>query len=153
MGGSIGIERLFTILESQYADKVKENACEVLVATIKTIPVEEKLRILSKLWKSGIKAETMYVEKAKPEKQFDYAFSKQIELILWVGEEELKTGELNLKVTSRLRRSCIKRNSLRSASKTSENPSCRMSCSTERTTSRAKSQTQRRNKSQRSDIV
>ena len=27
VGGSIGIERIFTILEKQYADKVKENAC------------------------------------------------------------------------------------------------------------------------------
>jgi histidyl-tRNA synthetase len=34
VGGSIGIERLFTILEGKYKDKVKENACEVLVATV-----------------------------------------------------------------------------------------------------------------------
>ena len=27
VGGSIGIERIFTILEKKYADKVKENAC------------------------------------------------------------------------------------------------------------------------------
>jgi len=34
VGGSIGIERLFTILENKYKEKVKENACEVLVATV-----------------------------------------------------------------------------------------------------------------------
>ena len=57
VGGSIGIERLFTILEAQYADKVKENACEVLVATIKNVPVKEKMKVLSKLWAANIKAE------------------------------------------------------------------------------------------------
>ncbi len=34
VGGSIGIERLFTILEGKYKDKVKQNACEMLVATV-----------------------------------------------------------------------------------------------------------------------
>ncbi len=34
VGGSIGIQRLFTILEGKYKDKVKQNACEMLVATV-----------------------------------------------------------------------------------------------------------------------
>ena len=38
-------------------NKVKQNACEVLVATIGKVPVEEKLKILTKLWKANIKAE------------------------------------------------------------------------------------------------
>ena len=38
VGGSLGIERLFTILEAKYQDKVKQNDCEVLVATIGKIP-------------------------------------------------------------------------------------------------------------------
>jgi histidyl-tRNA synthetase len=39
VGGSLGIERLFTILETQYKNKVKQNECEILVATIGKIPV------------------------------------------------------------------------------------------------------------------
>lgn len=98
VGGSIGIERLFTILEAQFKDRVKQNACQVLVGTIGKIPVETKMAILSRLWRAGIKAETMYVEKAKPDKQFSYAFENEIPLILWLAEEELKAGEVKIKI-------------------------------------------------------
>ena len=57
VGGSIGIERLFNILEQTYKQKVKQNACEVLVGTIGKIPVETKMGVLSQLWKADIKAE------------------------------------------------------------------------------------------------
>jgi histidyl-tRNA synthetase len=40
VGGSIGIERLFTILEGKFKDKVKQNACEVLVASIGKVEVK-----------------------------------------------------------------------------------------------------------------
>lgn len=59
IGGSIGIERLFNILEEKYAAKVKQNACEVLVATVGKVPMEAKLNILSKLWALNIKAEVL----------------------------------------------------------------------------------------------
>lgn len=57
VGGSIGIERLFTILEGRFKDKVKQNACEVLVASIGKVEVKEKLAVLADLWNSNIKAE------------------------------------------------------------------------------------------------
>ena len=60
VGGSIGIERLFTILEAQFKDRVKQNACEVLVRTIGKIPVDTKMGILSRLWRAGIKAEVTF---------------------------------------------------------------------------------------------
>lgn len=40
-------------------NKVKQNACEVLVASVGKIPVESKLSILSKLWNLNIKAEVI----------------------------------------------------------------------------------------------
>ena len=40
----------------------------------------------------------MYVEKAKPDKQFNYAFENEIPIILWLAEEELKAGEVKIKV-------------------------------------------------------
>lgn len=57
VGGSIGIERLFTILEGRLKDKVKQNACEVLVATVGKVEVAEKLAVLGQLWSGEIKAE------------------------------------------------------------------------------------------------
>ena len=56
VGGSIGIERLFTILEQKYKNKVKKNASEVLVATIGKVDVCQKLAVLSELWAGNIKA-------------------------------------------------------------------------------------------------
>lgn len=98
VGGSIGLERLFGILEAKYRNKVKTNECAVLVATVGSIPVEEKLKVLGKLWKAGIKAETLYVEKAKADKQINHAFDNEIPFILFIGETELQTGQLNLKI-------------------------------------------------------
>jgi histidyl-tRNA synthetase len=40
----------------------------------------------------------MYLEKAKPDKQIGHAFENSIPIILWLGEEELKTRQAKLKV-------------------------------------------------------
>ena len=61
VGGSIGIERLFTILEVRFKDKVKQNACEVLVASIGKVEVKDKLAVLAELWNSNIKAEVLLI--------------------------------------------------------------------------------------------
>lgn len=44
----------------------------------------------------------MYLEKAKPDKQFNYAFDNEIPLILWLAEDELKAGEVKVKVNIRV---------------------------------------------------
>lgn len=98
VGGSIGIERVFAILESKYKDKYRANECEVLVATIGKVDPAEKLKLLSKLWQADIKAETLYLEKAKPDKQIAHAFDNKIPLILWLGESELKEDTVKLKI-------------------------------------------------------
>lgn len=98
VGGSIGIERVFAILESKYKDKYRANECEVLVATIGKVDPAEKLKLLSKLWQTDIKAETLYLEKAKPDKQIAHAFDNKIPLILWLGESELKEDTVKLKI-------------------------------------------------------
>jgi histidyl-tRNA synthetase len=42
--------------------------------------------------------QTMYLEKAKPDKQIGHAFENSIPMILWLGEEELKTRQAKLKI-------------------------------------------------------
>lgn len=59
VGGSIGIERIFSIIEDKYKSKVKTNECEVLVCSLGKIPVDEKLKLLGELWSYGIKAEVI----------------------------------------------------------------------------------------------
>lgn len=55
------------------------------MAGIKGIPVKEKLAVLSRLWKSNVKAETLYVEDVNVKKQMDYALSNEIPMILFIG--------------------------------------------------------------------
>lgn len=70
----------------------------MLVATIGKVEVKDKLAVLSTLWAGSIKAETMYLEKAKPDKQIGHAFENSIPMVLWLGEDELKNGEAKLKI-------------------------------------------------------
>lgn len=50
------------------------------------------------MWQADIKAETLYLEKAKPDKQIAHAFDNKIPLILWLGESELKEDSVKLKI-------------------------------------------------------
>jgi len=62
------------------------------------VKVEDKLKVLGKLWNAGIKAETLYVKGSNAKKQMQRAFDAEIPMILWVGENELASGKVKLKV-------------------------------------------------------
>lgn len=59
--------------------------------------VPHRLRTVSQLWASGIKAETLYNDNPKPQKQLDYAFESGIPLIIWLGEDEVNQGVFKVK--------------------------------------------------------
>lgn len=100
---SIGVERVFTILEAR-AKKlqaaVKSNPVDVFVAAAGGDLLEERMRITSSLWKNGIKAEFSAKRKVKPLDQFSYAEKNFIPLIVIIGPEELKSGFVKLRCTS-----------------------------------------------------
>ena len=100
VGASIGIERIFTILEQQLKNdtSIRQNQTEIVVATIGGGMVFHKLKLLNELWENGIKAETIYNEKPKPQKQLGYALENYVPFIVWMGENELKENKCNLKV-------------------------------------------------------
>lgn len=62
VGGSLGIERIFSLLEEK-AKYVRMNKTEVLVGTIGNDPnlLKLKLALASTLWQSGIATEYLYV--------------------------------------------------------------------------------------------
>ena len=68
IGVSIGIERMFSLLEEQ--SKLKNDVwateTQVLVASIGKGMVPHWLRTVNALWSRGIKAETLYNENPKP---------------------------------------------------------------------------------------
>ena len=61
VGVSLGVERLFSIIEAQAADGrvlVRPSETEVLVASGQGL-IEERVQLCSQLWAAGIKAEVM----------------------------------------------------------------------------------------------
>lgn len=102
IGVSIGIERVFAILEEKERKLNQTRATEtmVLVAQIGKNLTEERLRICAELWKAGIKAETLYVDNPKVPKQLEYALGNGIPLVMWIGETELEQGIVKVKSLS-----------------------------------------------------
>jgi histidyl-tRNA synthetase len=88
VGMSIGIERLFILLEKKFKKKARKCQTEVLVATIGGGLVEKQLAMVRRLWDSDIKAEILYNLKGKLDRQLKYALENGIPLIVWIGEEE-----------------------------------------------------------------
>ncbi|EAR84252.1 histidine-tRNA ligase (macronuclear) [Tetrahymena thermophila SB210] len=101
VGGSVGIERVFNILEEQYKKKLSIRATETefLVCTVGNGLCKEKLRLVNEMWARGLKTEIIYSEKPKPRKQLDYAYENQIPFTIWLGEEEIKGGFVKVKCT------------------------------------------------------
>ena len=100
VGVSIGIERIFGLLEEKYKknNNVRENETEILVVSIGKINLtKNRLEIINKLWDAGIKAEILYEDIPKLEKQMNYALSKKIPYILFIGEDEIKDNRFKLK--------------------------------------------------------
>ena len=99
VGMSIGIERLFMILERDMAKSTRRGHTEVYVATIGKKVYHDKLGLLNHLWENKINAEGSYMANAKTDKQMKYVLENKIPLMIWIGESEIKEGCVNFKNT------------------------------------------------------
>uniref|UniRef100_A0A8C5M638 histidine--tRNA ligase n=1 Tax=Leptobrachium leishanense TaxID=445787 RepID=A0A8C5M638_9ANUR len=100
VGISIGIERIFSIVEKKVMESneiVRTTETQVLVASAQKMFLEEKMRIISTLWNSGIKAEMLYKENPKFLTQLHYCEQRGIPLVVTIGEMELKDGVVKLR--------------------------------------------------------
>lgn len=70
VGVSIGIERVFAILEEKLKEDklIRSIETQILIASIGKNMTKERLKICSELWDRGIKAETLYNDNPKPQK-------------------------------------------------------------------------------------
>ncbi|KAM8973639.1 histidine--tRNA ligase, cytoplasmic-like [Pelodytes ibericus] len=103
VGISIGIERIFTLLEKKVKEseeKIRTNETQVLVASAQKMFLEKRLKLVSTLWDSGIKAEILYKEHPKFLSQLNYCEEKGIPLVAIIGEQELKDGVVKLRVVA-----------------------------------------------------
>lgn len=65
IGGSIGIERIFNILEEKYPE-MRSTETQILVGSMGPNMVAERFKLCKELWEADIKAETLYKEAPKP---------------------------------------------------------------------------------------
>uniref|UniRef100_A0A8C3LDX7 histidine--tRNA ligase n=1 Tax=Chrysolophus pictus TaxID=9089 RepID=A0A8C3LDX7_CHRPC len=100
VGVSIGIERIFSILEHRMkasGEKVRTTETQVMVATPQKHLLSARLKLISELWDAGIKAEMMYRKDPKLLKQLQYCEDMGIPLVAIIGEQELRDGVVKLR--------------------------------------------------------
>ncbi|XP_009869831.1 PREDICTED: histidine--tRNA ligase, cytoplasmic [Apaloderma vittatum] len=115
VGVSIGIERIFSILEQRVEaseEKIRTTETQVLVASAQKKLLEERLKLVAELWDAGIKAEVLYKKNPKLLNQLQYCEETGIPLVAIVGEQELKDGVIKLRVVATREEVNIRRESL-----------------------------------------
>ena len=99
VGVSIGIERIFNILEEKMKsdNSIRTTETDVLVVQIGKNLTKERFKVINELWKNGFKSEILYNENPRMDKQMDYAINYRIPFILFIGENELKENKVKIK--------------------------------------------------------
>uniref|UniRef100_A0A8C8CRF4 histidine--tRNA ligase n=1 Tax=Oncorhynchus tshawytscha TaxID=74940 RepID=A0A8C8CRF4_ONCTS len=100
VGVSIGIERVFSIMEQKAeasARKVRTTETQVMVASAQKNLLNERLRLTAELWNAGIKTEVMYKKNPKLLSQLQHCEDSGIPLVAILGEQELKDGVVKLR--------------------------------------------------------
>uniref|UniRef100_A0A672R9Q3 histidine--tRNA ligase n=1 Tax=Sinocyclocheilus grahami TaxID=75366 RepID=A0A672R9Q3_SINGR len=100
VGVSIGIERIFSIMEQKAetsSEKVRTTETQVLVASAQKNLLEERLKLTSELWNAGIKVEVLYKKNPKLLSQLQHCEETGIPLVAILGEQELKDGVVKLR--------------------------------------------------------
>lgn len=103
VGVSIGVERIFSVLEAKYASegvKLRTNNVSVYVASTHKGLYEKRLRIVADLWKVGIKTEQSYKLNPKLLIQLQHCEEAGIPYAVLIGDSELDRGVVKLREVS-----------------------------------------------------
>ncbi|CAG0913633.1 unnamed protein product [Notodromas monacha] len=115
VGVSIGVERLFSILEAKAIAEqrsLRTSATEVYVASAQKGLLEERMKLCQLLWENNVKAEQSYKGNPKLLAQLQFCEERCIPLAIVLGESEIQQGVVKLRdVVSRSEKT-IKRDGL-----------------------------------------
>ncbi|XP_062538711.1 histidine--tRNA ligase, cytoplasmic isoform X1 [Armigeres subalbatus] len=100
VGVSIGVERIFSILEAKSQQKIRTTEIQVYVASAHKGLHLKRMEVLNKLWDAGIKAEHPYKENPKLLAQLQYCEENQIPYAVVLGDGELSRGVVKLREIS-----------------------------------------------------
>ena len=111
VGVSIGIERIFNILEKHYKndDTLRSTYTDVLVCAAGKNLTKERYKIINELWDNGINAEILYNENPRMDKQLDYGLKNKIPFLIFIGENELKENKIKIKCLANTQEMLIER--------------------------------------------
>ncbi|XP_063702859.1 histidine--tRNA ligase [Culicoides brevitarsis] len=100
VGVSIGVERVFSVLEAKYAKdgyKIRTTEVDVYVASAHKGLHEKRLEILTRLWDGNIKAEHSYKQNPKLLAQLQHCEENKIPYAVILGDSELERGVVKLR--------------------------------------------------------
>lgn len=103
VGVSIGVERIFAILEAKNAAeklKLRTNDVQVFVASAHKGLQDKRLEFLTQLWDGDVKAEHSYKANPKLLAQLQHCEENQIPLAVILGDGELEKGVVKLRDVS-----------------------------------------------------
>lgn len=95
VGVSIGVERIFAVLEAKQAiekRKIRTTEIDVYVASAHKGLHERRLQILSQLWDAGVRSEHSYKLNPKLLVQLQHCEEQGIPFALVLGDSELERG-------------------------------------------------------------
>lgn len=100
VGVSIGIERIFSVIEAKYAAekiKMRTKLVDVYVASVHKGLYEKRLKIIGDLWNAGIRAEHSYKLNPKLLVQLQHCEEHGIPYAVVFGDGELDRGVVKLR--------------------------------------------------------
>lgn len=97
VGVSVGVERIFSILEAKNQAKIRTTEIEAYVASAHKGLHLKRMEVLNKLWDAGIKAEHSYKQNPKLLVQLQYCEENQIPYAIVLGDGELERGVVKLR--------------------------------------------------------
>lgn len=100
VGVSIGIERVFRIMEEKSQERnilQKQSTIEVYIASIGSGLLVERMKLAKLLWSNNISAEYSHLENPKFKRQLDHALGANIPVMVVFGESELQNGTVKVK--------------------------------------------------------
>lgn len=103
VGVSIGIERVFTIMEKKAEDLklMQTTNIQVFIASIGDNMMAERMKVAKLLWQANIACEYSHLENPKFKKQLDDVLERGISYMLVFGPDELLSGTVKLKDIAR----------------------------------------------------
>jgi len=112
VGASIGIERIFSILEKELEEAKDLYPTHCLVCSAQKGLTNDRMRLLSELWAANVNAEHSFKRNPKLLDQVQYCEEKGIPIALILGKDELEKNVVTLRIVATREQIQVPRESL-----------------------------------------